>query len=234
MEMNRPILIIDTETAGGIGFPLPYDFSYIITNPSTDEIFISRAFVVREIWENDDLMDSAYYARKRPNYERNIQDGTRKVLSWAHICKILREDMASANCTMVGAYNMKFDKRAVDNDAKYITRGKFRFAFPLDTEFICIWRMACTSILRSKWFFKWAEKNEAYTACGNLSTSAETAYRFITKQTDFSEEHMGIEDVGIELQILQKILRSRMKYETEPNTACWRISQKYYKEWKGE
>ena len=230
---DKNLFLIDTETAGSIGYPRPYDVSYLIGNPQTKEILCSRAYVVREIWEDEELMASAYYASKRDLYKRDIESGKRKVLPWAVICKIIREDMARYNCSTIGAYNMNFDHRAMDNDAKYITRGKYRFAFPKETDFICVWRMACTSILRSKWFFKWADANNAFTACGNLSTSAETAYRFITKQTDFSEEHMGIEDAFIEWEILLKILRSRMVYETEPNSACWRIPTKAYKEARG-
>lgn len=228
--MNKNIFLTDTETAGSIGFPLPYDFSYIIGNPATEKIFVRRAFVVREIWEDEKLMASAYYANKRPLYERDIEAGLRVVLPWGVICKIVRDDMERYDCHTVGAYNMGFDKRAICNDAKYITRGKYHFVFPLDTEFICVWRMACTSILRSIWFIKWAEQNKAFTASGNLSTSAETAYRYITKQTEFEEDHMGIEDALVEWAILLKILQSRMKYETTPNSACWREPQKRRKE----
>ena len=174
---DKNLFLIDTETAGSIGYPRPYDVSYLIGNPQTKEILCSRAYVVREIWEDEELMASAYYASKRDLYKRDIESGKRKVLPWAVICKIIREDMAKYNCSTIGAYNMNFDHRAMDNDAKYITRGKYRFAFPKETDFICVWRMACTSILRSKWFFKWADANNAFTACGNLSTSAETAYR---------------------------------------------------------
>lgn len=226
MDMNFNLFLTDTETAGSIGYPLPYDLSYIIGNPVTGEIFVKRSYVVREIWENENLMASAYYASKRDLYQRDLDNGTRSLRSWAYICKVIRSDMEKHNCHTVGAYNMGFDKRAINNDATYITRGKFKFVFPANTDFICVWRMACTSILRSKWFFRWAEKNNAFTPKGNLSTSAETAYRFIIKQTDFTEEHMGIEDALIEWAILLKILRTRMLYETEPNSACWRIPQK--------
>ena len=166
---DKNLFLIDTETAGSIGYPRPYDVSYLIGNPQTKEILCSRAYVVREIWEDEELMASAYYASKRDLYKRDIESGKRKVLPWAVICKIIREDMAKYNCSTIGAYNMNFDHRAMDNDAKYITRGKYRFAFPKETDFICVWRMACTSILRSKWFFKWADANNAFTACGNLS-----------------------------------------------------------------
>ena len=91
---NKNLFLIDTETAGSIGYPRPYDVSYLIGNPQTKEILCSRAYVVREIWEDEELMASAYYASKRELYQRDIESGKRKVLPWAVICKIIREDMA--------------------------------------------------------------------------------------------------------------------------------------------
>jgi hypothetical protein len=65
---------------------------------------------------------------------------------------------------------------------------------------------------------------------GNLKTSAEVAYRYITKNADFSEEHTGLEDVRIETEILRKVLKGRMKYDTAINAGCWRIPQRRRKE----
>ena len=94
--------------------------------------------------------------------------------------------------------------------------------------------MACTSILRSKYYIKFAEENGLVTEAGNLMTSAEACYKYITKNVDFQEDHTGLEDVAIETAIFFKVLHSRMKYEDNINTACWRIPQKRRKELEDE
>ena len=69
------VQIIDTETAGSIGFPLAYDVGYTILDPQTKEEFCSRSMVVSEIFLNHDLMNSAYYAEKVPQYWEDIKEG---------------------------------------------------------------------------------------------------------------------------------------------------------------
>lgn len=220
------ILITDTETANTVKCPLPYDKGYLIVNTDNWEILVERSFVVAEIYLDKDLMNSAYYAKKLPLYEKDLKEGTRKMKRLLSIRKQVKEDMEKFNCHVVCAYNLGFDKRALNNDCRYITGSMVRWFFPYGTEFVDIWHMACSSFLRSKWFIDWAIKNNYYSDKGNIKTSAEVAYRYITKNTKFIEAHTGLEDCKIEMEILKKVFKCKMKYNTEINTSCWRIVQK--------
>lgn len=221
----KPILITDSETANTVGCPLPYDDGYLIVDPNNWEILLSRSYVIAEIYLDKELMNSAYYAKKIPIYEADLKSGKREMKRLLTVRKQLREDMEKYDCNIVCAYNLGFDKRAFNNDCRYITGSMVRWFFPYGTEFVDIWHMACSSFLRSKWYIKWALKNNYVTEKGNIKTDAETAYKYITKNHNFTEEHTGLEDCKIELEILKKVLNGKMKYETNINTSCWRIVQ---------
>ncbi len=220
------VMIIDTETANKIEQPLPYDIGYCILDTDTKNILEERSFVVQEVFTDKDLMSSAYYAKKIPQYQKDLKKGTRKMKRITSIKKIVEQDMKKYNCTMVGAYNMGFDKRATNNGIRYNTYSFLRWFFPYGTEFFDIWHGACSSFLRSKHFIKWALANGCVSDKGNIKTSAEVAYQYITKDLDFEESHTGLEDVAIETEIFFKILRCKMKYDFSIVGCPWRIVQR--------
>lgn len=224
------VLIIDTETANCFENPLPYDIGYNIINVETEEILLRRSFVVAEIFLDEEMMSSAYYAEKCPQYWRDLKSGRRKMARMTTVRRIICQDMKKYDVTLVGGYNMKFDKGSCRNGIRFITCSSIRWFFPARTEFFDIWHMACSSILRSKYYLKWAIKNGQVSEAGNVLTSAEAAYRYIIKNPDFEESHTGLEDVDIETAIYFKVLKSRMKYESHIVNNPWRIPNKRKKE----
>lgn len=224
------IMVIDTETANSVNQPLPYDIGYKIVDTDTRETLVNRSFVVQEIFMDKALMSSAYYAEKCPKYWDDLKAGTREMKRITSIKRIVAQDMQNTDCHTIAAYNMNFDKRATNNGIRYNTQSFYRWFFPYGVEYIDIWHMACSSILRSKWYIKWAIKNGYVSEAGNIKTSAEIAYRYITKNNDFIESHTGFEDVEIETAIYFKVLDSRMKYENSVMGSPWRIVQNKRKE----
>lgn len=219
------LFITDTETADSVNRPLPYDISYMIIN-RLGEILVARAFVVYEIFVGQkEMMKSAYYAEKIPQYEEDIKNGKRKLARLYTIRKQILEDMETYNTKIVYAYNMNFDKRALNNDQKFITENKYRYFFPYGTEFRCIWNMACQVLLARPSYIKFALKNNYVSEKGNILTNAECCYRYLTKNTEFIEEHKGLEDVEIEKEILLACYRQHKKMDTKPYQACWRLVQ---------
>ena len=228
--MTNAICIVDTETANMVNQPIPYDIGYSLINPETHETFIERSFVVQETFMNKDLMAGAYYAKKVPQYWEDLKAGRRQMKRITTIKRIVADDFKKYNVKMVGAYNMCFDKRAVNNGIRYNTYSFYRWFFPYETKFFDIWHGACSSFLRSKHFIKWAIRNGFVSDKGNIKTSAEIAYRYITKDVDFEESHTGLEDVKIETEIFFKVLRCRMKYDFSVVGCPWRIVQNYRNE----
>ena len=225
-------LVIDTETCNTVEQPLPYDIGFAICD-RMGNIAEERSYVVAETFlDMKDTMKSAYFAEKIPNYWEDIKNGTREIKSIYKIRKEVKDLMNKYNVKKVGAYNMGFDKRALNNVMRYTTKSVCRWFFPFGTEFFCIWHLATQTLLQQKTFFKMAEKNGWFSEKGNLLTNAEVTYNYIKKMSDFKEEHKGLEDVRIEIEIMAHCFRQHKKMNTNIDTSCWRLVQKAYKELK--
>lgn len=223
-------LIIDTETANSIEQPLPYDIGYAVCD-RFGHIVLERSFVVAEIFlDHKEMMKSAYFAEKIPHYWEDIKNGTREIKSIFNIRKQIKEDMKKYRIKKVGAYNMAFDKRALNNVIRYCSKSLIRWFFPFGTEFFCIWSMACQVLLNSTSYIKFALQNGLESEAGNIQTSAEACYKFLTNSVDFTEEHTGLEDVRIEIDIMAKCFSTHKKMDKNINTSCWRLPQRKKKE----
>ena len=224
------LLVIDTETCNSVEQPLPYDIGYAICDRSGD-IVLKRSFVVAETFlDMKDVMKSAYYAEKIPRYWEDIKNGTRQIKSFWNIRKQVIADMKKYKVKKVGAYNMSFDKRALNNLARYSTKSFIRWFFPFGTEFFCIWSCACQTLLNTATYIKFAEQNGLVSCADNVLTSAESCYKFLTQNLNFKESHTGLEDVEIEVEILARCYKTHKKMNTAINSACWRLPQRKRKE----
>ena len=225
-------LVIDTETCNTVEQPLPYDIGFAICD-RMGNIAEERSYVVAETFlDMKDTMKSAYFAEKIPQYWEDIKNGTRKIKSIYKIRREVKDLMNKYNVKKVGAYNMSFDKRALNNVMRYTTKSFCRWFFPFGTEFFCIWNLATQTLLQQKTFFKMAEKNDWFSEKGNLLTNAEVTYNYINKMSDFKENHTGLEDVRIEIEIMAHCFKQHKKMNTNMNPSCWRLVQKAYKEYK--
>ena len=230
MRTKEKLMVIDTETCNSIEQPLPYDIGYAICDRQGD-IYLRRSFIVAETFlDMQDVMQSAYYAEKIPQYWEDIKNGKREIRTIRNIRKIVHEDMKNFKVKKVGAYNMGFDKRALNNVIRYTTKSFYRWFFPFGTEYFCIWNMACQTILNTKSYIDFAEKNGLVSEKNNILTSAESAYKFLTKEVNFVESHTGLEDVEIEVEVMAKCYRTHKKMSTDIYSACWMLPQKKRKE----
>lgn len=224
--MSEWFIVIDTETADSVQRPLPYDIGYKIVNRH-GEIAETRSFVVYEIFVGQKgMMQSAYYASKIPAYESDLKDGTRRLVRLYTARKQILDDIQKYNISVVFAYNVGFDRRALNNDQSFTTNNRYRYFFPKGIEFRCIWHMACQVLLARPSYIKYAKEHNFISEKGNILTNAECCYRYLTKNPNFQEDHTGLEDVSIEVEILLACYRQHKKMETKPYTACWRLVQK--------
>ena len=77
-----------------------------------------------------------------------------------------------------------------------------------------------------KKYHKFCTDNGFVSKSGNISTSAETVYRFLTNNPDFEEEHKGLEDVEIEVKIFAECIKKKKRMNRKINRACWRLAQR--------
>ena len=226
MNKNKKYLIIDTETCGDVRQPIPYDIGYVITDKE-GTIYKQRSFIIADIFfDLSEAVQTCYYKEKLPSYWNDIKTGRREVKTCYQARQQILTDMRELKCATVCAYNAGFDRKALNNLIRYTTKSKYRWFFPFGTDFQCIWNMACQVLLNSINYAKFAYKNDLVSGKGNLQTSAEACYRYITGKVDFTEEHKGLEDVLIEKDIFVKCLKTHKRMERKINGSCWRIPQK--------
>ena len=210
------ILVVDTETANthttedgrlDTSSVLMYDCGWCIMD-TRGNIYRERSFVNSDIfYHEEELMQSAYYARKIPLYLADIEAGKRKVATTYGIRKAMLEDMAEYNITEVCAHNARFDLNALNTIERWMTKSKYRYWFPFGTEIWDSMKMARSVIHKMPTYRKFCEKYGFLTKNGQLSTTAENLYRFIIKDPSFSEAHTGLEDVQIEREIINYCYR---------------------------
>lgn len=233
MSKSEKYLVLDTETCNTIEQPIPYDIGWAICD-KWGNVLIERSFVVAEIFlDMKDVMKSAYYADKIPMYWEDIKQGNRAIKRMWEIRKIMKDDIKNFHVRKICAYNMAFDKRALNNLIRYVSKSFLRWWFPFGVEFVCIWHCACQVLLNRKTYIEFAEKNGLISDCGNIKTSAECAYKYITDNIDFEESHTGLEDVKIEIEILRECFRQKKRMDKSINTSCWRMVQNKRKEIEG-
>ena len=227
-------LVLDTETCNSVEEPIPYDIGWAICD-RMGNVLKRQSFIVAEVFlDMKDVMQSAYYAEKIPRYWDDIKNGTRQLKSMWNIRKEMLDDIKAYNIHKVAAYNMGFDKRALNNLVRYVSKSFLRWWFPFGIEYVCIWHCACQVLLNRKTYIEFAEKNGLVSEKNNILTSAESAYKYITKNLDFAESHTGLEDVEIEIEILRECFRQHKKMDKKIYSSCWQIVQKKRKEMRGE
>lgn len=217
-------LLVDVETANDIDCPFTYDISTRLIN-NDGKILTQHAFVVRDVF-NDmrELVKQAYYAEKIPAYIDALQAHNKQMYSFMGARRLLLNEMAEHNCKTVVAYNTRFDRNALNNTLRYLTKSRFRWFFPYDTDFMCIWNMACQTVCQTDEYKEFAETNNFISNCGrNYRATAETVYAFLTGNPDFIEQHQGADDVKIEQEIMFHCLQNYNEFPhgfgIRPN--CW-------------
>lgn len=218
-------IILDTETCNSLEEPLPYDIGWVVCD-RYGNIYEERSYIVNEIFfDLTDIMTSAYYSEKIPKYYEDIKSGNRVATSMWSIRRQLLDDMRKYKTKEVGAYNMAFDRRALNTLIRYVSKSWMRWFFPCGTKYFCIWNCACELLLSRKSYLDFAIKNGLVSEKNNILTNAECTYRYITKELDFKEEHTGLADCRIEAKIFAECIRQHKKMDTSINPYCWRKVQ---------
>ena len=228
MAKKKCFLILDTETCGTMEEPLVYDFGAEISDLSGN-IMESASWTIYDIYVGQkELMKSAYYAEKLPQYEEGMKSGLWTMKRFYNVRKQVLAWMDKYDVIAVCAYNAKFDRRALNNTLRFLSDGKYKYFFPYGTKFIDIWTMAAATIFQSRKYRKMAYENGWYSPNGNVRTTAEHAYRYLTDSVDYEERHTALEDVKIETEIFLHCWRHTTDAQREIIGNPWRLPQAYW------
>lgn len=212
---HRYGIMLDTETANTLenngkldmSNVLVYDVGFAVID-SHGNVYETFSFIVSDIFDHEtDLMQSAYYAKKIPQYVADLEDGTRQKATAYDVRQTILAKIAEYGCQFVCAHNMRFDLNACNNLIRWTTKSKFRYFFPYGVEIWDTMRMANEVICKMPTYRKFCEENGYLTKNNQCRKTAEILYRFITGDTEFEESHTGLEDVLIEAEILRYCVR---------------------------
>ena len=132
---------------------------------------------------------------------------------------------ASYETLAVIAYNAAFDRKALNCTMKEFSKFNTSHFFPRSVIFWDSWGMACQTILKQKAYYKNAFREKWISEAGNCMTSAECAFRYITRNSDFIERHTALADVLIEVEIFAKVMRQKKKMRREIHGNPWKLVQ---------
>lgn len=209
---HKFVIMLDTETANTIqnesgldmSNTLFYDLGFQVADTHGRTYNEKYSFVNSDIFIHEaELMKSAYYAKKIPQYKADIASGKRILATTYEIRKALLDLMEKYDCHIVCAHNARFDCNSLNNTQRWTTKSKFRYFLPYGVEWWDTLKMARSVMGKMPTYKKFCEENGYTTKTGKPRFTAEICYRFITKNTDFVESHTGLEDVEIETEILR-------------------------------
>lgn len=202
-------LVIDTETTGTLEKPIVYDLGGAIID-RYGNVYETFSFVIKEMWhDNWEMLRSAHYANKLPNYQRELILGSRKLVTYYQAKKHIENLCEEYNVKAIMAHNAAFDYRATRNTQKFLTDGKYSTFLPYEIEIWDTMKMTRDVIATKKSYIKFCQENDYMTQhkVPRVQVNAEVLYRFISGNNEFVESHTGLEDVLIEKEIFAYCVR---------------------------
>ena len=233
---NTRILVIDTETTNthesargaDMSDVLVYDCGWAVCD-IYGNIYETASYVNHDIFYGEpDLMDSAFYAKKLPQYYADIAAGTRTVADIWTIRRALLDTIERHNIRFAAAYNARFDANAMNRTIQWVTKSFCRYFFPFDTvEWLDIMKMAQDAVVSTRDYKTWANDMGYVTNKGLPRKTAEMIYQYMTGEEDFVESHTGLEDVIIEAAIMAFCFSERNRRKVKMRTRLWENPREY-------
>ena len=205
-------IVLDTETANTIqdenGLDMTnvlfYDLGFQLVDSHGRTYGKKFSFVNSDIFTHEaELMQSAYYAKKIPQYRADLASGKRILANTYEIRKALVDIINKYDCKFVCAHNARFDYNSLNNTQRWTTKSRFRYFLPYGLEWWDTLKMARSVMGKMPTYQRFCTENGYTTKTGKPRFTAEICYRFITKDNTFVESHTGLEDVEIETEILR-------------------------------
>lgn len=211
--MTELFIVLDTETTNSLDDPFCYDIGWAVVDRN-GKVYQTYSYVVADVFLDAELMASAYFAEKVPNYWKEIESGERTLASFSQIRKALCACAKKWSVTKFFAHNMSFDYRSTNYTQRFLTSSKYRYFFPYGAEICDTLKMARQVLKNDEDYDNFCYSNQYLTKRGCKRYTAEIIYRFISHDNQFVESHTGLEDVLIEKEILSYCLQKM------PNVEC--------------
>lgn len=195
--LDGNLLVFDTETIS-TEKRFIYNIGYVIVDPD-GKYLVERDMLVRQVYDNKPLFETAYYANKRPLYLSKMKGRQTKKVSWGEACRVMLKDIKQYHVLDGFAFNSPFDVGAF-----YFTHNFFgNKRRPLDGIKVHDIRKLIKVFTETEEYKEWCKANGFLTAKGRPQETAEVVYAYITANSNYVEEHTALEDSRIETEILE-------------------------------
>ena len=206
MDKKQRIIMLDTETTNTLDDPIVYDLGYEIFDLEGN-LYDRNSFVNADVFLDKELMASAFFADKVPQYWEEIKQGKRELRTWRTITDTLYKAIKENDATIICAHNSRFDYRAIHTTQRYETSSRWRWVLPWGMEWWDTLKMARATLGKSADYKAFCVAHELLTEKATPRLTAEAIYKYLTRNADFVEAHTGLEDVQIERKIFEHLLR---------------------------
>lgn len=204
-------LMVDVETTMcPTNQQIVFDLGFAVFTKSGD-ILEQYSFVIAEVFDDYKMMEKAYYFKKYPLYLEGLQTGKFVKVPWKHALATMHQVIQKYNIKEVSAYNLAFDLRALEETNKFLRPERvFQLFNGMATN--DLWGMTTETVCQQKAYKNFCHANNLISPSGKfLSSKAETVYAYMTNNPSFEEEHTGLADVLIEIEIYKLVMRQKKK-----------------------
>lgn len=208
--MSKKILILDIE---GMSGKRPYNIGCIVADKEGNIYEEVSLACMPTIWENLSVTFVTSQERAKVMTHKNIEEILEKPdkYQWLTIeqcLNVLENLIAKYNISETWAYNCSFDKAGIT-----LLMGDMLDKYPMlaKVKWFDIWSAIIMTRCLTRKYVRYCRKHGFVTEKGNIKTSAETVYAYLTKDEYFEEEHTGLADCHIEYYILLTAYKSHKK-----------------------
>lgn len=213
MSRKNVYCIIDTETANMTDV---YNMGLVIFTKK--ELLFAREYVNIDVFDNDDVMNNAYYLYKKPLYrEMDVVYNTTK--------GIIRDFAVLLNkfhVTHLLAYNLEFDVRSLTYTANKYANINLSWK---NMKMVDIMRNSVETLCVSRNYKKFCNTYGYKTEKGNYQYKAETIIRYLTDNVQYDEQHTALQDCIDEMYIFQRLLKRKKKITFGCRQQLWKLLQ---------
>ena len=217
MNRNHKYILIDTDTCTSMDHPFVYNFAGSVIDQHGN-VYEEGNFINADVFYGmSNLMKSAYYAEKIPQYHEQINAGKITVANWYSVKMWVREMCEKYDVKAIIAHNARFDYRSCTQTQRYETCSKYRYFFPYGVELWDTLRMARQTFGKDEAYKKFCLENGFVVQNDRPKLTAEVLYKYISGDVSFVEEHTGLADTLIEKEIFVQCVQMDPSIEKR----CW-------------
>lgn len=216
----RNFIVLDTEGVDTVKHSdnnahpetsLFYDLGFIVVDGNTGEELAAYSFINVDVFNDTELMKSAYFKDKINQYNADIDAGAREMRTTSEIYSIFHTVCAWYDVRDVWAYNAYYDMTITAHTVEVMSNGFIDDFIPSNVTWCDVWPYAGSTLCKTRKYAKWALTREYKTDSGNPSTRAEIVYKYLIKDDTFNEAHTALEDARIEAAILWNCKRRKQR-----------------------